>query len=114
LSRRASEAFAAGRAAPAPADASGIPPLIAAAGAVIAAFRGELEGGTLRPAQHATLLLLETVIEPFADLPGVRRAHGGEVHGRTPGRSLAKHAAEGAGHGGPSAGRASRPSGTVQ
>jgi hypothetical protein len=41
--------------------------LATAARAVLAGFRHELGGGTLRPPQHASLLSLEAALVPFPD-----------------------------------------------
>jgi hypothetical protein len=43
--------------------------LIAASRAVLASFRGELEAGTLRPPQHASMLLLEEALNPLQEEP---------------------------------------------
>ncbi|MFN3944618.1 MAG: hypothetical protein ACK4K7_06800, partial [Allosphingosinicella sp.] len=50
--------------------------LAEAAAAVIEAFRPQLHAGTLKPAQHATLLLLEQRLFPLQE-PGEGQAGGG-------------------------------------
>lgn len=53
---------------PAAVDATGnVITVLAAARAVIVGFKLEVEAGTLRPPQHASLRLLEEAIAPFAD-----------------------------------------------
>lgn len=51
---------------------------LAASRAVLAGFRQELEAGTLRASQHASLRLLEEAIVPFAmyDEPAIGSAPG--------------------------------------
>jgi hypothetical protein len=39
--------------------------LVTAARAVLAAFRGDVDAGTLRPLQHAPLRLLEAALDQF-------------------------------------------------
>lgn len=47
--------------------------LIAAARATLASFRGELEAGTLRPPQHASMRLLEEALHPLQEVPAEDR-----------------------------------------
>lgn len=58
--------------------------VVAAARAVLAGFRQEIDTGTMRPPQHASLRLLEEAVSPFADDPGVEAAPGGPVGGQSP------------------------------
>jgi hypothetical protein len=64
--------------------------LAAAARAVLAGFRQEINAGSLRPPQHASLLLLEEGLVPFADASSADLALEGIVGG-APGRDDGQH-----------------------
>lgn len=83
--------------------------LATSAAAVVAAFREQVDAGSLRPPQHATLLLLEQSLQPFADACGL--LPGGDVGGLPPAQGTARPAANGGvSHSAPLAGPAARDS----